>query len=498
MLSSLHLELTQCTGVVNVGRTAETDTPFIAVPASNLLTVSQGENSARMSDQRQPLHEHNSQTHSSSQKRSPNTSESIVVTPLEKRQTVLALSPARPLPPGDRYDTLEVQRALSLSPRSRHSLRRIHDKPYSLDSLHNHSLTSSLAKIQVSLSQQHPVVQDAPQFDKHSNGPHCTPERRLDVEPVSVTETQMIDAPPTQLAGAPATALDLLDCEATQLVPFALPDASPDKKPAPLPSKITDAPVSTDVAVVVLKLQAQAASLSDTPMLLPEPQLQHQQDAVSTDVAVTPCAANEAATEHRPASLACTYPGALVPAAAAAMPAEGSIPAGSHPAKVTANKQHTSAQHEVCTDSTKQGAPISSKKLELAPTDPTAPLAGKQQSPAANVSSTEAQPSSKMGSQPETASMAAEQPSAPVHRSAAAVLQPRRISPVTANGPVADGASQHVRLFAHQTAASEAMQEAETGSQVCQCWLVCSSNLATDSKHVYGVIDAHILYESGM
>ena len=92
--------------------------------------------SGKTADYRQPLHDSNSQpSPPSSQKRSRNTSESIVITPSEKRQTALALSPERPLPAGQQWTTLEVQQVLSLTPGTRPAFRQANGQQSSLDTI---------------------------------------------------------------------------------------------------------------------------------------------------------------------------------------------------------------------------------------------------------------------------------------------------------------------------------------------------------------------------
>ena len=271
MQASLNLELTQCTGVSNVGRLSGTGSPRDKASADPLVPSLEGSQAAQSGDQRQPLHEHNSQTPSSSQRRSPNASDSIVVTPPEKRQTVIVLSPERQLPPGDRYGTLEKQRALSLSPQSRSGLRRQHDKPPSLDSSHNFSLTSSLAKLQESLSQQRNNTQNASQHDSKSKQ---APEQLLIIRPMLLDDTQIMDIPPTQLDCAQATALDLLEFEATQLMPLGAASPSPQHVK---PSAVTNTAIVDDLVgstAIVLLPQTKQASLSDTPTLLQGPQPQ--------------------------------------------------------------------------------------------------------------------------------------------------------------------------------------------------------------------------------
>ena len=277
MLTSLHLDLTQCTGVINVGRLPGPASPLSKVTAHETRSSVEGSQAAQGADQRQPLHEHNSQTYSSSQKQSPNTSESMVVTPAEKRQTVLVLSPERPLPPGDRYDTLEVQRALSLSPRSRRSSRDVCDKPSSLDSLPDPSLTSSLAKLQASPSQKlhNATAAATAQHGSQGRAEHqAASDNQLVINPVSLRGPHTVDIPPTQLDCTAATALDLLQCEATQLIPFAPTSASPHSSPTVVVCRITatDASAPTDNAAILLMPQGKGFSLSDTPVLLPAPQ----------------------------------------------------------------------------------------------------------------------------------------------------------------------------------------------------------------------------------
>lgn len=218
--SSLLLDLgQQCTGV--------TPAPTIASPRLPTSGVAEEALKQRQSqvasDSREPLHDNNSQPSlggSSSQKRSHTTSQSLAITPSEKRQTMLALSPARPLPPG--LTTLEVERVLSLTPGNKPNFRRsplqqgsqgsTHDGPAAV-SRTSYCLESTPATVspashkqsgntrqQTASPQSRPCNQDAPHV-MHETCP--------------ATEPQLADFPATQLVCA-ATALDLM--QTTQVV----------------------------------------------------------------------------------------------------------------------------------------------------------------------------------------------------------------------------------------------------------------------------------------
>lgn len=218
--SSLHLDLgQQCTGV--------TPAPTVASPRLHPSGVAEEALRQRpkqvTSDSREPLHDNNSQPSlggSSSQKRSLTTCQSLAITPSEKRQTMLALSPARPLPPG--LTTLEVERVLSLTPGNKPNFRRSPPQQGSQESTHDgpaafsrtsYCLESTPApaspvshkqsgnsRQQTASPQSIPCNQDAPHV-MHETCP--------------ATEPQLADFPVTQLV-CNATALDLM--QTTQVV----------------------------------------------------------------------------------------------------------------------------------------------------------------------------------------------------------------------------------------------------------------------------------------
>lgn len=211
--SSLHLDL-QCTGV--------TPAPTFASPRPKTCpsdTAVKESLGACLS--REPLHDSNTQPspgNSSSQKRSNTTLESIDVTPSEKRPGTLPLSPKRPL--GQQFDTLEIQRVLSLTPGKKPEFR--------------HSLT------QQSIQSGHPAcshsspggtaqANTSPPSHKRSDSTRqqtASPQCRSCEEPADAphilhdtcpaTETQLAGLPATQPVCA-ASALDLI-MQATQVV----------------------------------------------------------------------------------------------------------------------------------------------------------------------------------------------------------------------------------------------------------------------------------------
>ncbi|KAL0056193.1 hypothetical protein WJX82_008598 [Trebouxia sp. C0006] len=138
------MTLAQCTGV----------TPAPVCQPANLSQREANEQKftsvkpARQVDSRQPLHDNNSQTSpgsTNSHKRSRTTSDSIVITPSEKRQTVLALSPERPLPAGQQWTTLEVQRVLSLTPGTRPAFKHSDCQHGSLETIQTNTAHNSPA-----------------------------------------------------------------------------------------------------------------------------------------------------------------------------------------------------------------------------------------------------------------------------------------------------------------------------------------------------------------
>ena len=220
------MDLLQCTGV----------TPAPALTSQRVSTAQPIDDAAKQGrspqvlEARQPLQNNNSQTSpsgSSSQRGSHTASQSIVVTPSEKRQTVLALSPVR----SQQWNTLEVQRVLSLTPGNRPGFRRSSKHPGSIESMPDASLHGSPR----SCSTADTVPAVASPASHHSNGtrqrtasPHCSPSKQparhpfVRHDPCPATELQLADLAPTQLACA-ATALDLLMCEATQVVAAGVP-----------------------------------------------------------------------------------------------------------------------------------------------------------------------------------------------------------------------------------------------------------------------------------
>ena len=221
--NSLHLDL-QCTGV--------TPAPTIASP--RLPKTSATEDALKQQhttcESREPLHDSNSQPSlcgSNSQKRSHTTSQSIVITPSEKRQTMLALSPARPFPAGQQFTTLEVQRVLSLTPGTKPDFRRSAVQQGSQESMRvgcpAYSPPScspgSTAPAQTSPA-SHKGSGDTKQ---HTASPQYRPSRQPADAPhmlhdtCPATELQLADFPATQLVCA-ATALDLMVLQTTQIV----------------------------------------------------------------------------------------------------------------------------------------------------------------------------------------------------------------------------------------------------------------------------------------
>ena len=179
---------------------------------------------------RQPLRDSNSQTSpgaTSSQKRSRTASDSIVITPSEKRQTELALSPERLLPAGQQWTTLEVQRVLSLTPGTRPAFRHSDPQHGSLEIMQLGTLHGSPASCRTGST----VAADAsPAGHMTKAGSQAPPTEganeqqpqptRLNMDAFPETELQLPELPATQLACG-ATALDLLLYEATQVVDIA-------------------------------------------------------------------------------------------------------------------------------------------------------------------------------------------------------------------------------------------------------------------------------------
>lgn len=222
--NSTKVTLAQCTGV----------TPAPVCQPANLSQREANEqkstsvHAAQQIDSRQPLHDNNSQTSpcsTNSHKRSRTTSGSIIITPSEKRQTVLALSPERPLPAGQQWTTLEVQRVLSLTPGTRPAFKHSDCQHGSLETIQTNTAHNSPASCSPGSAF---AADDAP--TRH-RGPLNTPfteakayaieqqgtQSMMPTDAFPATELQLPDIPPTQLACA-ATALDLLLCESTQVV----------------------------------------------------------------------------------------------------------------------------------------------------------------------------------------------------------------------------------------------------------------------------------------
>ena len=211
--SSLHLEL-QCTGV--------TPAPTVASPRP--LKASLPEDAIKDPQvgclSREPLLDNNSQTcGSSSQKRSHTTSESFAVTPSEKRQTMLALSPQRPL--GQQFDTLEMQRVLSLTPGKKPDFGHSPTQQ-SIQGGHpacTHSSPGSTAPASTNTASHTRSASTRLQ----TVSPGCKPCEELADAPhllqdtCPATELQLADFPATQPVYAPS-AQDLIMLRATQVV----------------------------------------------------------------------------------------------------------------------------------------------------------------------------------------------------------------------------------------------------------------------------------------
>ena len=215
--NSPQVVLAQCTGVTSVPVTVFKH------------TIAQGGVKPSLKhDSRQPLHESNSQTSpcsSSSQKPSrTNNSDSILITPSEERKTALALSPERPLPAGQQWPTLEVQRVLSLTPGTRPTFK-YSGQHGSLET----SQTGTAGGTPASCSPGSTVAADDSPARQRAMATTPSSEAKVGVtgqqavpgfippDVFPATELQLPDIPPTQLACA-ATALDLLLCDSTQVV----------------------------------------------------------------------------------------------------------------------------------------------------------------------------------------------------------------------------------------------------------------------------------------
>ena len=213
--SSLHLDL-QCTGVTPAPTGASPRLPTTSLPQDPLRDP-QAECRSR-----EPLHDSNSQTSpcgSSSQKRLHTTSESFAVTPSEKRGTMLALSPQQPL--GQQFDTLEMQRVLSLTPGKKpdfgHSPTRQgtqgghpacgHSSPGSTAP----ASTSPASHKQSDSTRQQTVSPWSTSCEDPPDAPHLLRDT------CPATEPQLADIPPTQPVCAPS-AQDLVKLQPTQVV----------------------------------------------------------------------------------------------------------------------------------------------------------------------------------------------------------------------------------------------------------------------------------------
>lgn len=213
--NSPQVVLAQCTGVTSVP---------VTVFKHN---ITQGSVKPSLKhDSRQPLHENNSQTSpcsSSSQKPSrTHNSDSILITPSEERKTALALSPERPLPAGQQWPTLEVQRVLSLTPGTRPTFK--HSGQHgSLETSQTAGGTpascspgSTVAADDSPARQRAMATTPSSEAKAGVNGQQAVPGF-IPPDVFPATEMQLPDIPPTQLACA-ATALDLLLCDSTQVV----------------------------------------------------------------------------------------------------------------------------------------------------------------------------------------------------------------------------------------------------------------------------------------
>ncbi len=222
--NSTKVTLAQCTGV----------TPAPVCQPANLSQREANEQKftsvhpARQVDSRQPLHDNNSQTSpgsTNSHKRSRTTSNSIVITPSDKRQTVLALSPERPLPAGQQWTTLEVQRVLSLTPGTRPAFKHSDCQHGSLETIQTntaHNSPASCSPGSTVAAGESPMRHTGPINTPSTEAKACAIEQQgmqsmMPTDAYPATELQLPDIPPTQLACA-ATALDLLLYESTQIV----------------------------------------------------------------------------------------------------------------------------------------------------------------------------------------------------------------------------------------------------------------------------------------
>ena len=221
--NSTKVTLAQCTGV----------TPAPVCQPANLCQREANEQKltsvhpAQQIDSRQPLHDNNSQTSPGStncHKRSRTTSDSIVITPSDKRQTVLALSPERPLPAGQQWTTLEVQRVLSLTPGTKPAFKHSDCQHGSLETIQTntaHNSPASCSPGSTVAAADSPMRHTGPINTPSTKAKACANEQgaqsMMPTDAYPATELQLPDIPPTQLACA-ATALDLLLYESTQIV----------------------------------------------------------------------------------------------------------------------------------------------------------------------------------------------------------------------------------------------------------------------------------------
>ena len=228
---------------------------------------------------RQPLQDSNSQTSpcgTSSQKRSHTTSQSIVITPSEKRQTMLALSPERSPPAGQQWTTLEVQRVLSLTPGTKPAFKRLSNQPGSLNSMPDgptHGSNTSCSPASTVAADLSPASCHIGNMSRqHTAIPHSSPGRQpadphhMTHQTGSASEPQLADFPATQLAGV-ASALDLLMCQATQVV--GVDATAADNCQTKLALNPNDSLAETTLehpSELVLKLK-HAEALGSTPML---------------------------------------------------------------------------------------------------------------------------------------------------------------------------------------------------------------------------------------
>ena len=276
--SPLKLVLAQCTGV----------TPAPIVSPGNVLKQNMSEhkckspNMSAVLESRQPLRDSNSQTSpgtTSSQKRSRTASDSIVITPSEKRQTELALSPERLLPAGQQWTTLEVQRVLSLTPGTRPAFRHSDPQHGSLEimqlgTLHGSPAScrtgSTLAGDALPAGHMTKAGSQAPRTEGTEGANEQQPQpTRLNMDAFPETELQLPELPATQLACG-ATALDLLLYEATQVVDIAQGVNSP--RPG-LP-KVAEVPAAQQTMAPQQQLAlslGNAQGLTATPVMMLAP-----------------------------------------------------------------------------------------------------------------------------------------------------------------------------------------------------------------------------------